>query len=295
MGGTQMLVDRSRRFVAKQQDLEFYEHLLPQEHPLDDALRLIPWESFTPLLESFYSPDLGQPAIPPLMFLKLEFLRYYQRLSDREVIARAVTDVAFRWFLRIPIACTLPHPTSLVYFRGRLGVEGFKKVFDQLVTLARQAGLVRDRLRLKDASHVIAKIAVPSTMMLLARLREQMLDEVRKIDSIVATGFEIERDLIRKQTANEEGDVQLQGRVELLLQVLAFLQSQPTPAEPDSDPAWLQRKRICDLASKILDDTAHPDNGDRILSWSIPTLGEAGTVSGMTDIRSIFRWTLTAT
>ena len=264
-----MLVDRSRRFVAKQQDLEFYEHLLPQEHPLDDALRLIPWDSFTPLLESSYSPDLGQPAIPPLLFLKLEFLRYYQHLSDREVIARAVTDVAFRWFLQIPVGCTLPHPTSLVYFRGRLGVEGFKKVFDQLVTLARQAGLVRDRLRLKDASHVIAKIAVPSTMKLLARLREQMLDEIRKIDSVVATGFEIERDLIRKQTANEEGDVQLLRRVELLQQVLEFLQSQPKPAETDttdSESAWLQRKRICDLASKILDDTAHPDNGDRILS-----------------------------
>ena len=153
-----------------------------------------------------------------------------------------------------------------MYFRGRLGVEGFKKVFDQLVTLARQAGLVRDRLRLKDASHVIAKIAVPSTMKLLARLREQMLDEIRKIDSVVATGFEIERDLIRKQTANEEGDVQLLRRVELLQQVLEFLQSQPKPAETDttdSESAWLQRKRICDLASKILDDTAHPDNGDR--------------------------------
>ncbi len=265
-----MLIDRSRRFVAKQRDLEFYEHLLPQEHPLDDALRLIPWESFTPMLESSYSPDLGQPAIPPLLFLKLEFLRYYHRLSDREVIARAVTDVAFRWFLRIPVASTLPHPTSLVYFRGRLGVEGFKKVFDQLVTLAREAGLVRDRLRLKDASHIIAKIAVPSTLMLLAKLREQMLDEVRKINSVVATGFEIERDLIRKQTANEAGDAQLQGRVELLRQVLSFLQSQPTPAEPDSDPAWLQRKRICDLASKILDDTAHPDNSDRILSLVDP-------------------------
>jgi transposase len=265
-----MLTDRSWRFVAKQQDLEFYEHLLPPEHPLDDALRLIPWESFTPLLESYYSPGVGQPAIPPLLFLKLEFLRYFHRLSDREVISRAVTDAAFRWFLQIPVACTLPHPTSLVYFRGRLGVEGFNKIFDQLVTLARQAGLIRDRLRLKDASHVIANIAVPSTRMLLAQLRERMLDEVRKIDSIVATGFEIELDLIRKQTVNEEGDIQLQRRVELLQQILAFLQSQPTPADSDSDPVWLQRKRICDLASKILDDTAHPGNGDRILSLVDP-------------------------
>jgi transposase len=264
-----MLIDRSRRYVAKQQDLEFYERLLPQEHPLDDALQLISWKSFSPLLESFYARDIGQPAIPPLLFLKLEFLRYYHRLSDREVINRAVTDVAFRWFLQIPVRCTLPHPTSLVYFRGRLGVEGFQKIFDRLVTLAREAGLVRDRLRLKDASHMIAKIAVPSTMRLLAQLREEMLDEVRKLDSSMATGWEIERDLIRQQTANEAGDVQLQMRVELLQQILEFLQSQPMPVDPD-DPVWLKRKRLCDMASKILNDTAQPSTGDRILSLVDP-------------------------
>lgn len=164
-----MLVDRSCRYEAQDDDIEFYERLLPWEHRLDDALHCVNWESFVPLLESYYSPNMGQPAIPPLLFLKFEFLKYQYRLSDGEVIARSQTDIAFRWFLNIPVRCKLPHPTCLTRFRARLGADGFKKVFDQLVALARQAGLVQDPLRLKDASHVIAKIAIPSTMKLLAQ------------------------------------------------------------------------------------------------------------------------------
>ena len=265
-----MLADRSWRYAAKERDLEFYEQLLPAEHPLIDALELIPWESFIPLLESFYSPDKGQPAITPLLLLKFEFLRYFARLSDRAVIDRAETDVMFRWFLRVPVRCRLPHPTVLVNFRGRVGEEGFKKIFDQLVAFARQAGLVRDRLRLKDASHVIAKIAIPSTLQLLAQLRQKMLDEVRRINPQMATGFQIELDRIRQDTAQSDGDIRLENRVGLLQEILLFLEQQPAPPQADTDPCWQQLQKICQLAKKILFDTINPSQGDRILSLVDP-------------------------
>ena len=88
-----MLVDQSWLHRMKDRDFDFYEQLLPAEDPLLDALDFIPWESFLPVIEKYYSRDRGQPAINPLLMLKLEFLRYYRRLSDREVIARSRTDV----------------------------------------------------------------------------------------------------------------------------------------------------------------------------------------------------------
>jgi hypothetical protein len=55
----------------------------------------------------------------------------------------------------------LPHPTVLTYFRQRLGPERLQQVFDALVGQARQLGLVRDRLRLKDVfGNVVDKILV---------------------------------------------------------------------------------------------------------------------------------------
>lgn len=261
-----MLDDRSWLFGAKESDLEFYERLLPEEHPLLDAMQTVDWDGFTELLESYYCRDKGQPAVPPLLLLKLEFLRYFCRLSDREVFRRCQTDVLFRYFLQIPVGCRLPQPTILVSFRGRLGTEGFKRVFDQLVAGARQAGLVRDRLRLKDASHVIAKIAVPSRLKLLAQLRERMLAEVELIDPDLAVGYRLEIDRIRQETEHAEDAVRLEQRVNLLQEILDLLQQQPEPPDSGSDASWLRLQQVCRLATKVLGDTVHPKAGDRVRS-----------------------------
>lgn len=265
-----MLQDQSWRFAAKEEDFAFYERLLPAEHPLLDAMEAIDWDSFTGLLESFYCRDRGQPALPPLLILKIEFLRYYYRLSDREVFRRSQTDVLFRYFLQIPVRCRLPQPTILVSFRGRLGADGFRRVFDELVAGTREAGLVRDRLRLKDASHVIANIAVPPRLKLLAQLRERMLAEVERIDPQLAAGYRIEIDRIRQETEHGEAAVSLERRVGLLQEILTVLQQEPEPSESDRDFDWLQLQQLCQLCTKVLHDTTHPKEGDRLQSLVDP-------------------------
>ncbi len=194
-------------------DLEIYRQVLPAESPLLDALDFIPWQSFVPELESYYCSDLGAPPIVPLIMLKFEFLRYFCRLSDRDVIARCQTDLLFRWFLQVPIRYRLPDSSSLTRFRGRLGADGFKKIFDRMVGYARQQNLVRDRLRLKDASHVIANIAVPTTLGLLAQLRERMLVVIEKMDPEAAAGFRIETERVRLETEHVDDELKLQQRL----------------------------------------------------------------------------------
>jgi transposase len=250
-------------------DLEIYRRVLPRQSTLQDALDLIPWESFVPELEAYYSRDLGQPAIPPLIMLKLEFLRYYYRLSDRQVIEQAWTDLNFRWFLQIPITHSLPDPTSLTKFRGRLGAEGFKTIFDRLVNCARDKNLIRDRLRLKDATHVIANIAVPTTLGLLAQLRERMLGVIEKFDSEAMIGFRIETERIRLETQHAGDDVKLQQRLDQIVDILGWLQSQrePTPGQSEqSDALWNKLQAVRTLAEKIVQDYLHPGQGDRTLS-----------------------------
>ena len=134
-------------------DHQIYEMVVPQEHHLRKALQVVDWEDFEGQLAPYYSPDQGRPARSPVRMLKLEYLRYHYQLSDRQVIDRARTDMAFRFFLQVRVSGELPHPTSLCYFRGRLGLKGFQQVFGRVVGVAREQGLVKDRLRLKDASH----------------------------------------------------------------------------------------------------------------------------------------------
>ena len=257
---------QERLYALSDADRSFYRMLLPREHSLLDALELIDWQAFVPELESYYCPSMGQPAIPPLLMLKLEFLRYFCRLSDREVIARSQTDVLFRWFLQIPVRCKLPDASLLTKFRGRLGVEGFKKLFDRLVACARDANLIRDRLRLKDATHVIDNVAVPTTLQLLAQLRGRLLTVIAQLDPEAAVGFEIQADLMRVETETAEDAVKLQARLDLVLDILAWIKQQEAPSTGHDDPLWCKLQAVRELAEKITDDCVHPGKGHRTLS-----------------------------
>ena len=65
-----MLTDMSWRFDLDERDWKFYDQLLPQEHPLLDAVEKIDWDAFIPGLEAYYCRGKGQPAFPPLLMLK---------------------------------------------------------------------------------------------------------------------------------------------------------------------------------------------------------------------------------
>lgn len=261
-----MLSDDSWRFRMTDSDVAMYRAILPSDHPLIDALELIPWQSLESVLEGFYCEDRGQPAFRPVFLLKMEFLRYKYNLSDRQVFDRARTDILFRWFLQIPIRFHFPDFTLLTKFRGRLGAEGFKTVFDQLVGFARTAGLVKDRLRLKDASHVIANIAVPTTLKLFGQLRDRLLTQMAKFDKDAAQGYQILADQIREQTLGQNSDARLEPRVTLLQDILYTIRQFAEPPDANTNSSWQELQRLCQLAEQILDDQAHPERGRRTLS-----------------------------
>jgi len=229
-------------------------------------LETIDWASFEKHLEPYYNPKLGQPAYPPLIMFKIEFLRYLYNLSDRQVIERCWTDLQFRYFLKIGLTANLPDASNLPRFRGRLGVNGFTKLFDELVKQARDAGLVKDRLRLKDASHVIANIAVPSTLGLLAQLRNRMLAAIDRVDAEIAEGFRVALQLSRESTAQADDETKLQERLELVTSWLHWIRSQSRTGPFAETLEWKNWQAVKDLAEKIVGDCTNPGQGDRILS-----------------------------
>jgi transposase len=254
-------------FRITDHDQAIYDQVLREQSPLLDALETIQWDALDAQLRPYYCPDRGQPAYPPLLMFKLELLRYFYRLADRQVICRAKTDLLFRYFLQIGIASPLPDPTSLVRFRGRLGAEGFTRLFDQLVAQARDAGLVRDRLRIKDASHVIANVAVPTTLKLLAQLRDKMLAAIEAVDPAIAEGFRIDLALVRQAEPAAAADTKLQSRVNLVSEILQWIEEQfRGDVQPSEDSAWQRLQAVGELAKKILGEVTDPSLPDRTRS-----------------------------
>jgi len=155
-------------------DLVGFEKLIPADHYLRRLKAASDFEPCRALVADCYAAGMGAPADDPVRLLKLSLLQFQYDLSDSQVVRHAQVNVAFRFFLDLSLESPLPVPSLLSQFRTRLGVERFTQIFTDLLRQARAHGLVKDRLRLKEATHLIATSAIPSTVRLVAQPREQV-------------------------------------------------------------------------------------------------------------------------
>jgi transposase len=249
-----------------------FEQLVPPEHFLRRLLQAVDFESFRPLLSSGYSQEQGRPPLDPVVLLKLEVLGHQYRLSDREVMTAARFNIAHRLFLGLSLKSPLPHHTTMTYFRQRLGSQRLQEIFDTLVGQARRLGLVKDRLRLKDATHIIANIAVPSTIRLVAEAREQLLEALEPFAPERTAEEEQRAEAIRLGSEDAKDEERLLQRVTHLRAILAWADEVPRQAcfreQPDQDQERLRSALA--LAHKILADRENPKAGDKVISVHDP-------------------------
>ena len=253
-------------------DLEVFDNLVPADHYLRRALARIDFDHLRPLAAAHYSPDMGRPAEDPLLMLKLEFLQYHDNLSDRQVMARAQTDVAYRYFLGVPMKKELPDHSSLCIFRGRLGVEGHRQIFHAIVAQAREHGLVKDRLRVKDATHVIADVAIPTTLALVAQTRDKLLAAAEPFDALRVAGERARVESLRLSTEGQNDELRLVARVTHLREILGWVDDLKPPEEAASHRPWQRLEAARRLAHKILADQDDPRAGDRTRSAVEPAV-----------------------
>ncbi len=249
---------------------ELYLEVVPPDHLLRRVLQGIDFEAVRPLLEAAYK-GFGRPPLDSVFMLKLELLARQYRLSDRAVMAAARFNVAHRLFLGISLKSPLPHPTLLTYFRQRLGPERLQSVFDALVGQARRLGLVRDRLRLKDATHILANIAVPSTIRLVAEVRDQLLNALRPFAPARVVEEEQRADSIRQATEDARDEERLVQRVTHLRAVLAWADDLLAPAvlAQASAPRQERLRAAVALAHQVLADR-EPGAKDKVVSAQDP-------------------------
>ena len=254
-------------------DREIFDATVPADHYLRRVLAAIDFEPIREELLSYYHSTLGRPAIEPLVLLKLEFLQYQYDFSDRQVIEQCRVNMAFRLFLGLSLHSPPPDPSLLTYFRERLGPEAHQQVFQQLIAQARRRGLVKDRLRLKDATHVLANIAVPSTLTLVAQARDQLLDAALPYAPERVAQEQAEVIRLRSATADLPDAERLAHRVVHLRNLVAWAEESLPPGEPavpEADPARQRLRQALDLAHKILDDRDNPKAPDKVVSVHDP-------------------------
>ncbi len=129
---------------------------------------------------NLYAEAVGRTSYAPEVMFKILFLEFYYNLSDVEVVKQLRFNVLFRHFVEIKIEDPLPDDTSLVVFRRRLGEERFERIFDKFTKQCKEEGLLEERLKAVDATHIVADVAIPNTVNLLREGRGRILKEVKQ-------------------------------------------------------------------------------------------------------------------
>ncbi len=233
-----------------------WEEIIPADHYLRRLAMTVDFERFRPLLEANYAGELGRPPLDVVVMLKLELLERHYNLSDRAVMDSSALNIACRWFLGLSLKSPLPHHTSMTYFRTRVGAGTMQKVFDDLVAQARSVGLVKDRLRLKDATHIIANIAIPSTIRLVAEVRDQLLEALQPFATERVAREREQAEAIRRDTQDLKDEERLVQRVTHLRAVVAWAEAVPEQESfaRHSNKAQEQLRSALTLAHKVLAD-----------------------------------------
>lgn len=251
---------------------QLFTQLVPEDHFLRRLVQIVDFERFRPVLAAVYCQDDGRPPLDPVFMLKLEVLALHYRLSDRELMKQAQVNVAHRLFLGLSCTSPLPHHTSMTYFRERVGAERMQEIFHVVLGQARELGLVRNRLRLKDATHIIANIAVPSTIRLVAETRDALLEAVRPFAAEHADEETRRAEAVRLASDDLPDQERLLRRVAHVRGVLAWADDVPASEVFRAADAASQDKlrAALALAHKVLADRDDPKAGDKVLSVHDP-------------------------
>jgi len=154
---------KSQRTQKSFFDTQIYDRLIPQDHILVRLNRIIDWSFLEEECRQYYS-QLGKKGESPVKLFKMLLLAYLYDRSEREIEEDCTLNLAFKYFLGLEADEAAPDHSTLSRFRDRIGVEGFKAIFNHIVGLARQKGLVSDKLRIVDSTHLQANVDVFKAM-----------------------------------------------------------------------------------------------------------------------------------
>lgn len=150
------------------------------DHPLCRLADQITWSVFEEKLGAFYSENQGAPAKPIRLMVGLHYLKYTYDYSDEGAVYHLVENPYWQYFCGFEyFVHQLPlHPTSLVKWRQRVGVDKLEVLLEQTLNLAKAVALIGkadlDRVNV-DTTVQEKAIAFPTDARLYQKMRERLV------------------------------------------------------------------------------------------------------------------------
>jgi DDE family transposase/transposase-like protein DUF772/uncharacterized protein DUF1067 len=167
--------------------------LMGDQLPVDSIYRLLA-EHGGALFGDEYFADLftrsrlGRPTVPARVVATVMLLQAYEGLSDREACDRLAFDLRWKAAAGLAVDAAAFHPTVLVGTRNRLRKSDRpRRLFDDVNTTAREAGLLRGRRRVIDSTPLFDAVATQDTVIQLRAAIRKVLAAADRIDPTLAS------------------------------------------------------------------------------------------------------------
>lgn len=121
--------------------IQTLDDLVPDDH-LVRELDKIDYTFIHDYVKDFYSNDVGRPSIDPIILFKILIIKYIFNLkSIRHTMKEIEVNLAYRWFIKIPLSQKLPHYSVISsnfnnrYNNQKVITKIFQKIFQNIFDL----------------------------------------------------------------------------------------------------------------------------------------------------------------
>ena len=159
-----------RRKKERQQDFWIATEDLPRSEghifyrKLNELLREADFDSFVETLcKEHYHKSMGRPGIPPGTYFRMLLVGYFEGIGSQRGIAwRCADSLSLRDFLAIALTEETPDHSSLTRVRDRLPLAVHTAVFQFVLQVANEKGLLKGKTVAVDATTLEASAAMKS-------------------------------------------------------------------------------------------------------------------------------------
>ena len=143
-----------------QSKLEFIDlnMFVPSNHILRQINEKIDFSFIYNKMEKYYS-KLGRKSLDPVLLYKMLLIGYLFNVdSERELEQEVNLNIAYRWFLGLDLTDPVPDHSTFSQNRRRRFKDStvFQEIFDHIVKLCIEKGLVTGEVIVTDSTHIKA-------------------------------------------------------------------------------------------------------------------------------------------
>lgn len=150
--------------LQRQTEIKFSDHddlydiLVPADSKYRQLNELIDFNSLRADLEKNYSEDMGRGAKDPVMLFKYLILKAMHPASDRELVERSYTDMAYKYFLGLMPEDDVIDPSLLTVFRRKRmkDLDLINLLIKSSLDKAKTLGLISSKRIIIDATHTLS-------------------------------------------------------------------------------------------------------------------------------------------